>query len=142
MRPYIHRTYARIINTVDGYYDANMNMLNPVNRGTLFPADRPIRTRNRGGVSTYYGENSTSRNCLVADDCIIYGNLENCIVFPGARIGRGATVKNSILMKGCHIEDDAELNYVISDKNVSISKGLTLTGSPKLPIVIPSDSII
>ena len=142
MRPYIHRTYARIVNTVDGYYDANMNMLDPVSRSTLFPADRPVRTRNRGGVSTYYGENAKALNSLVADDCIIYGSLENCIVFPGVKIGKGASVKNSIIMKDCCIGDGAELNYVIADKNVYISQELTLTGNRKLPIVIPKDSRI
>ena len=142
MRPYIHRSYARIIRTVDGYYDANMNMLDPVNRGTLFPEDRPVCTRFREGVSTYYGEHAVSKNSLVADDCIIEGSLENCIVFAGVRVGKGAVIKDSIIMKGCRIAENAELSYVIADKNISCSPGLTLTGSPKLPIVIPKNSEI
>ena len=140
MRTYIHRTYARIIKDVDGYYAANMDMLSSVNRAALFPASRPVRTKNAEGVSTYYSVDSHSKNCLVADNCIIEGDIENCIIFPGVHIGKGAVIRNCILMKDTTVGDRCNLHYVISDKHVSFSSDLTLTGSPKLPMVIPKDS--
>ena len=142
MRTYIHRTYARIIKDVDGYYAANMDMLNSVNRAALFPAARPVRTKNAEGVSTFYGEGSFSRNCLVADNCRIEGSIENCIIFPGVRVQKGAVVKNSILMKDTVVGANCALDYVISDKKVTFSTGLTLTGSPRLPIVAPKEAVL
>ncbi|MDO5444065.1 MAG: glucose-1-phosphate adenylyltransferase subunit GlgD [Eubacteriales bacterium] len=140
MRTYIHRTYARIIKDVDGYYAANMDMLSSANRAALFPANRPVRTKNAEGVSTYYSEGSRSINSLVADNCIIEGDIENCILFPGVRVGKGAVLRNCIVMKDTHIGTDCRLDYVITDKKVTISSGLTLTGSPKLPVVVPKES--
>lgn len=140
MDVYIHSGYAALIRTVDSYYRANMDMLDPAVRRGLFPADRPVYTKIREEVSTYYGEQSSSRNCLVADNCIIEGSIENCIVFSGARIARGARLRNCIVMRGCTVGADAALDFCIVDKDVSLSPGTVLTGGAKLPFVIPKGS--
>ena len=119
------------------YYHANMDMLDAANRGDIFPADRPVRTKIREEDSTYYGEHSSSLNCLVADNCIIEGEIENCIVFSGARISAGAKLKDCIIMRRCTVGENSELNHVIADKAVVFSAGTVLTGSDKLPIVVP-----
>lgn len=134
---YVHTTYARIIKTVDGYYDANMNLLDSKNRASLFPADRPVRTTSHDETSTYYGFSSSIKNSLVANGCVIDGSLENCIVFPGVKVGRNASLKNCIIMRQSVISDDAELNCIIADKMTSFSSGINLCGSVKLPIVVP-----
>lgn len=139
---YIHPGYACAIRTVNAYYNANMDMLDPEKRRQLFPAERPVRTRNIEGVSTYYGEDAESVNSLVADNCIIEGSIENCIIFSGARIRKGAKLKSCIVMRGCEIGEGAELKYVISDKIASFAPGIMLAGSPRLPIVVPKGSAI
>ena len=142
MSTYVHPGYAAAIRTVQTYYKASMDMLDAANRDQLFPAERPVRTKNSEGVSTYYGENAVSKNSLVADNCIIEGSIENCIIFSGARIRPGAVLKNCIIMRGCEIGEGTELKYVISDKVSSFAPGIALSGSPRLPIVVPKGSII
>ena len=134
---YVHHGYSAIIHSVDSYYHANMDMLDAAKRGDIFPADRPVRTKIREEVSTYYGEKASSLNCLVADNCIIEGDIENCIVFSGARISAGAKLKNCIIMRRCIVGENSELSHVIADKAVVFSAGTVLTGSDKLPIVVP-----
>ena len=56
----------------------------------------------------------------MADGCIIDGTVENCIIFKGVKIGKGAVVKDSILMQDTVIGDNAKVNCVIADKDVSI----------------------
>ena len=127
---------------MEAYYKVNTDLLNSDVRRQLFPADRPVRTRAVEEVSTYYGENALSRNSLVADNCIIEGSIENCVIFSGVRIQKGAKLKNCIIMKGSVIKEWSELSYVISDKFCTFSPGITLTGSPNLPIVVPKNSAI
>ena len=142
MMTYVHKTYARIIMDVDGYYASNEDALNPVNRAALFPADRPVRGKDTAIVSTYYGENSSCSNSLVADDCRIEGSIENCIIFPGVKIGEGAVLKRCIIMEDTEVGPGTQLEHVIADKEVSFSAGLTLLGSSKLPIVVPKKAEI
>lgn len=142
MNVYVHPGYACAIRTVDAYYKAGMDMLCTEKRSQLFPEERPVRTKTHEEVSSYYGENAVSRRSLVADNCIIEGEIENCIIFSGARIDQGAKLRNCIVMRGCTIGAGARLGCVIADKYSSFSPELVLTGSPKLPIVVPKNSNI
>ena len=137
MDAYIHHGYSCTIHSVDEYYKAQMNMLDSSIRAQIFPPERPVRTKIHEEVSTYYGEQSVSRNSLVADNCIIDGEIENCIVGSGARIAPGAKVHNCVLMRGCTVEEGAELDCVIVDKHCCFSADSKLLGSPKLPTVVP-----
>ena len=142
MNVYLHKSYGSAIRSVDDYYKANMDMLCGKKRREIFPAERPVRAKPHDEVSTYYGEEASAKNSLVADNCKIEGKLENCIVFSGARIAKGAQLKNCILMRGCTVGEGANLSNVIVDKNSSIAPGVTLTGSEKLPVVVPKFSKI
>ena len=142
MDVYRHQGYVCNIRNVAQYYKASMDMLNVNNRREIFPASRPVRTKTHEEVSTYFGENSVCKNSLVADNCIIEGEIENCIVFSGSRIGAGTHLKNCIIMRGVTIGENAELNYVISDKYASFSDRTRLTGDAKLPMVVPKRSAI
>ena len=124
------------------YYKASMDMLNADIRHQIFPADRPVRTKVHEEVSTYYGEHALVKNSLIADNCIIEGEIENCIVFSGCRIGANTKLKNSIVMRGVTIGEDAELNYLIVDKYVNFSDRAEIIGSPRLPTVIRKGSKI
>ncbi|MEG1633385.1 MAG: glucose-1-phosphate adenylyltransferase subunit GlgD [Oscillospiraceae bacterium] len=134
---YVHPGYAVHIFSVEGYYRASMDALDAGCRADLFPEDRPVRTKGRSDVSTYYGEDAISENSLVADGCFIEGRVENCVVFRGARVKKGAVIRNSIVMQDTVVGEGAELSYIISDKNVEISPFVTLAGSPHFPLVLP-----
>lgn len=138
---YVHEGYSAIVRTVDSYYNASMDMLTE-KRKDIFPAERPVRTRTHEEVSAYYGEQAKVSKSLVGDNCIIEGELENCIVFSGARVAKGAKVRNSIIMRGCDVGEGVELSYVIADKNASFSPNTCLTGSSKLPTVVPKNTKI
>ena len=142
MNVYCHKGYVCSVRNVAQYYKASMDMLKADIRHQIFPADRPVRTKIHEEVSTYYGEHSVSKNSLVADNCIIEGEIENCIVFSGCRIGAGTKLKNSIVMRGVTIGENADLNYVIVDKYVSFSDRAELKGSPRLPTVVRKGSNI
>lgn len=139
---YVHEDYAARITDAAGYYRASMDMLDSEKRAELFPAQRPVRTKIHEEVSAYYGENAKVRNSLVADGCIVEGELDGCILFSGARVERGAQLKNCIVMRGAAVRENAQLSCVIADKYAELSPYITLTGSERLPIVIPKSSII
>lgn len=139
---YVHEGYARHITCVDDYYQANMDMLDPDLRAQVFPASRPVSTRERSDVSTYYAAGSKVSNSLVADGCIIEGEVENCIVFCGAKVGAESSLKNCIILHDTVIGENVKLDCVISDKNVKISPYTNLKGNRRLPLVIPKGAKI
>ena len=142
MDVYVHHGYANAIRTVEEFYRANKDMLDPALRRQVFPVERPVRTKIHEYVSTYYSEGAVARNCLIADNCRIEGELEDCIVFSGARIAKGAKLKGCIVMRGCIAGENSQLSYVIADKDTAFSAGTVLAGNEKLPLVVPKGTKI
>ena len=124
------------------YFEANMALLDAKVREDLFRPERPILTKIRDEAPAKYGLSSSVKNCLVADGCTIEGTVENSIIFRGVKIGQGAVVKNSIVMQGSVVDDKAELDYVILDKDVLIKDGRRLAGYLTYPLYVPKKSHI
>ena len=142
MSCYVHEGYADIIKTVDDYFRASMDMLKSDVRHDVFNASRPVLAKPTARVSAFYSDLSCVKNSLVADGCVIEGELENCIVFAGAHIRKGAQLKNCIIFRGCDVGENACLSNVIADKYVVVSPETSLVGNEKLPVVIPKGSKI
>lgn len=139
---YVHKGYTACIRSVSDYYSSNMDMLKAEYRNELFSDKRPIYTKGRSSVSTYYGESSSARNSLVADGCYIEGELDNCVLFRGVIVRKGAKLKNCVIMQDSVICEKVEMNHVIADKYTYFSDGLVLSGSSVLPIIVPKCKII
>ncbi len=139
---YLHGGYAKHVDDVRGYYEASMDMLSNEVMGELFPTARPVYTKGRGSVSTYYSEEAHVSNCLIADGCYVEGELEGCVLFRGVKVGKRAQLKNCIIMQDTRISENVMLSSVISDKDAEISPFVQLAGSRRLPLVIPKGSIL
>ena len=127
--------YYRRIETIKSYFRCNMDLLDYNVRQELFKKS-PVFTKTRDDVPAVYREGNNGKNSLVADGCVIEGNVENCVLFRGVHIGRNASVKNAIIMQDSEIEDSVELENVILDKNVTVRTHGRLIGQVQYPIVI------
>ena len=134
--------YAARLQSVAGYFARSMELLDENVRAQLFVPERPIKTKDRSNPSTYYGPESRSVNSLVADGCIIEGEVENSILFRGVRVEKGARVSNCVLMQGTTIQAGAVLKYAITDKNVRVNPGRMLMGHATYPLAISKNEIV
>ena len=117
------------------YFNTNMDLLKQENIDSLFGA-APIYTKIRDDNPTRYIAGCKVKNSMAADGCVIEGKVENCILFRGVKIAKGAKVKNCILMQDTVVEEGVELEYVISDKNVTFTKDVELEGAANFPIYV------
>lgn len=131
-------SFVGTIDSVQSYYDISMSLLEKENRKKLF--NQPVYTKERDDMPTLYGPDSSLKNSLVADGCIIEGTVENCIVFKGVKIGKGTVVKNSILMQDTVIGENSKISCVIADKNVSIKNGVELSGTDNFPVCLTKNT--
>ncbi len=130
------------IHNLTEYFAANMALLDEKVRQELFLPERPILTKIRDEAPAKYGLSSSVKNSLVADGCIIEGTVENSVIFRGVKIGQGAVVKNSIIMQSTVVNNNAELEYVVLDKDVLIKDGRRLAGYLTYPLYVPKKSHI
>lgn len=127
---------------IKSYYANNMALLDKKTRNGLFLSDYPIYTKIRDEFPTYYGEGSRVANCLVADGCTLYGNINNSILFRDVTVAKGAVVNSSIIMQGTKIGRDAHLECVIIDKDVTVRDGAELKGTPDHPVIIKKGEVV
>ena len=99
-------------------------------------SQEPIYTKIRDDNPTRYIEDAKVKNVMVADGCVIEGEVENCVIFRGVRIAKGAKVKNCILMQDTVVEAGANVEYLITDKNVTITAGKEVKGTDTFPVYI------
>ena len=138
---YKYEGYTARITDIESYYTENTKLLDDKNLDALFEPS-PIYTKIRDDNPTRYIGDSKVKNTMVADGCVIEGEVENCILFRGVKIGKGAVVKNSIIMQDTTIRDNAQIDYVITDKEVTVSEGRSLKGSRSFPVFVPAYKII
>lgn len=133
---YEYDNYFSKLNSPESYFKSNMALLEPENARRLFVPKRSIYTKVSDNAPVKYDLDSKVSNSLIADGCIIEGEVENSVLFRGVKVGKGAKVKNCILMQGTVVGDNAELSYLITDKNVSICENHILTSSPQYPMYV------
>ena len=133
---YEYDNYFSKLNSPESYFKSNIALLEPENARKLFVPKRSIYTKVSDNAPVKYDLDSKVSNSLIADGCIIEGEVENSVLFRGVKVGKGTKVKNCILMQGTVVGDNAELNYLITDKNVSICENHILTSSPQYPMYV------
>ena len=127
---------------VESYYENNMALLNKDVRDGIFLKDTPIYTKVRDEAPTYYEEGSKASNCLIADGCVMRGTAEDSVIFREVVIEKDACVKSSIIMQGAKIGVGAKLECVILDKNVTVTDGASLKGTPRHPVIIKKGEVV
>ena len=132
---YEYTGYTSRILSLRGYFDENMKLLDDENLDALF-SGLAIYTKIRDDNPTRYIGDAKASNVMIADGCVIEGEVENSILFRGVKIGKGAKVKNCILMQDTVVEDGADLEYVITDKKVHVSEGKNLSGTDTFPVFV------
>ena len=130
------------MNSLATFFRHNMEVLKDDVRADLFCSTHPIYTKVKDEVPARYVHDATSRNSLVADGCVIEGEVENSILFRGVRVQRGAKIRNCIIMQASDLGPECELSYTILDKGVTIRAGRKLTGFDSFPIIIRKGATI
>ncbi len=143
MNVYKYDGYYARISSLASYYSVSMAMLDSDIRNGLLKSDnRNIYTKIRNTAPTSYRPGSLLKNSLIADGCVIEGTVENSILFRGVKVGKGSVVKNCVLLQGTYVGNNTSLNCVITDKNVVIRDGRSLSGHETLPFFISKGSMI
>ena len=68
--------------------------------------------------------------------------MENCVLFRGVKVKKGAVVKNCVLMQDTIVETGAQLDCVVTDKNVRVTAGKKLSGTESFPVYVQKNHMV
>ena len=141
MYGYKYEGYVARITSLNSYFDENMKLLDDANLNALFDA-APVYTKIRDDNPTRYIAGAKAENIMAADGCVIEGEVENSILFRGVKIEKGTKVKNCILMQDTVVKAGADIEYLITDKDVVVSELKTMKGTDSYPIYIKKNTTV
>ena len=128
--------------SIEEYFRNSLSLIDPEVRHDLFNYNHPIFTKVRDRVPTYYGEDCSVDNCIVADGCMLDGQVFRSLLFRQVTVCPGATVENCVIMNDSVVGEGAQLKYVILDKDVVVRPGTQLIGTPNNPVIIKRGEIV
>ena len=134
--------YVAHVCDMKSYFDENLKLIDDRNLEALFPKGSPIYTKIRDDNPTRYVTGSKVVDSILADGCVIEGTVENCVLFRGVKVKKGAVVKNCVLMQDTVVEPNVELDCVVTDKNVKITAGKKLSGTESFPVYVQKNHTV
>ncbi|MCE5236624.1 MAG: glucose-1-phosphate adenylyltransferase subunit GlgD [Clostridiaceae bacterium] len=142
MYGFVYEGCVARMNSLGAYFRHNMEVLEQSVRDDLFNGEHPIYTKIKDEVPAVYGAGASVKNSLVADGCIIEGEVENSVLFRGVQVAAGARLSNCIVMQACEIQEGSELDHVVLDKGVTVRRGRRLAGYDSFPVIIRKGSTV
>ena len=123
------RHYWRDVGTLDSYYAANMDLVDPHPVFNLYNEEWPVHTSYPTTLPpakvVAHGEFGAGRvaNSMISPGTIVTGaNVDHSVRSPHVRIEPGATVENSILFDGVIVSAGAIVRNAIVDKNIVVPR--------------------
>lgn len=139
---YKYEGYLKCITSLKSYYEASKEFLTEEVSKEVFRSNRKIFTKDKSQAPTIYGEDAEVKGSFVATGCQIDGTVEDSTLFRKVKIGKGAVVKNCVIMQSCTIGENVVLENVILDKKVTITSGKELKGDKDYPMVIEKNQTV
>ena len=127
--PFRFSGYWRDVGTITSLWDANMDMLSTT-LINLYDPDWPIASRSPVCPPHYTGPKAEIVHSIVTEGCEIEGHVENSVLSPSVRVGKGAKVLYSVLMPGATVEPGAVVEYAIVGENSTIKAGAHVGTEP------------
>ncbi len=143
---YIFQGYWEDIGTIRSFFEANLNLTNPVPEFSFFDTSAPIYTHARFLPGSKIN-GATIRNAIVSDGCIIdNATIERSVIGVRSYIKSGTTIRNSIIMGADFYDVDIAsrtngpelgigrncvIENAIIDKNSRIGDGVVITPQGK-----------
>lgn len=139
---YEYTGFAKKINSIESYYEANMSLLDRKKFASLLQTSIPVLTKRKNGSPTYYDAESKVRQSIIGSDTSIFGEVTDSVINRRVEVAKDASVTNSILLQGVKVGEGAKIEYAIIDKNTVVEPGAQIIGSPDDLVVIAKGSHI
>ena len=119
------RGYWRDVGTLDSYFDAHMDLVDPEPVFNLYNDQWPVYTAGRtvapAKIVSEMGNSGAVVDSILSNGVIVSGGtVRRSILSPGVHVEGEAVVENAILLDGVRIGAGAMVRNAIVDKNVQV----------------------
>lgn len=146
--------YWKDVGTLTSYWEANMQLTGLVPEFNLYEEYWKIYTKVESLPPQYYGPESHIERSIVGEGSEIYGEVNNSVIGCNVQIGKGAMIRDSIIMNGAVIGENAVLTKAIVAERAQIGSGVIMGAGEEAPnetdpniykeglVVVAEDSVV
>ena len=169
---YIFQGYWEDIGTIRAFFEANLNLTDPVPEYTFFDSTSPVYTHARFLPASKIN-GATIKQAIISDGCkISEAHIERAVIGIRSYIGSGSSIRNSIVMGADFYDADMAakekagevpygigkncvIDHTIVDKNARIGDGSAISPEGKPPcmdgdnfyirdgiVIVPKNAVI
>ncbi len=137
-----HEGFFATITDFKSYFDANLSLIDYDTTRSLFDKDWPIYTRTNDSCPTKYAHSASVKLSVISNGCTIAGTVENSVIGRGCIIEEGAVIKNCILLPRAVIGKNVHLENQVVDKAAKVIHAKEIITSAQQPGYIKRNDIL
>jgi glucose-1-phosphate adenylyltransferase len=130
---YDFKGYWKDVGTLGSYWEANMELVDIIPEFNLYEEFWRIYTKSDSLPPQYIDESGKVSESIVGEGTEIYGEVAHCVIGSGVTIGKGAVVKDSIIMNGTIIGDGCVVDKAIIAENTVVGNNVELGVGEEAP---------
>ncbi|WHH61481.1 glucose-1-phosphate adenylyltransferase [Petroclostridium sp. X23] len=115
--------YWKDVGTLESYWQANMDLVSDHPKLDLYDSKWKIYSVNPTQPPNYIAAEANVRRSLINEGCMIFGEVENSVLFPGVSVGAGSKIENSVILPNVSIGNNVRIENAIICERTIISDG-------------------
>lgn len=115
--------YWKDVGTIQSLWEANMDLLGEPPVLDLNDPSWRIYTRNPVMPPHYTGRDAEVKNSLVAEGCVVRGNVSHTVLFCGAKEDSGSEILDTVVLPNAEIGKNCLVKKAIIGENAIIGDG-------------------
>ncbi len=131
------------VGTISSYHETSMDLLEAKPRFDLRDRDFPIFSNENISPPHYIGPEADVKQSIVGNGSQIYGEVVHSVISVESCVGKGAKVKDSVLLPGATVEEGATVTRAILGENSVIRAGAVFgSDDPEKDIAVIGDDCV
>jgi len=120
--------YWKDVGTIESYWKASMDILDDKAPLNIFDTQWAIYSLNTTQPPHYLASSARVKHSMISEGCMIFGEVENSIIFPGVTVGRGSKIRDSVIMSNVRIDSNVRIEKAIVGENTMVGEGSIIGG--------------
>lgn len=130
---YEYNGYWKDVGTLSSYWEANMELIDIIPEFNLYEEYWRIYTKSDIIPPQYISAESKIGRSIIGEGTEVYGEVINSVIGAGVMIGKGAVIRDSIVMRGSVIGAGTTLDKTIVAEDVTIGDSVAIGAGEYAP---------
>ena len=131
--------YWKDVGTLESYWQANMELIDIVPEFNLYEEFWKVYTKGDIIRPQFVAAEAVVERSLISEGAEVYGEVYNSIIGADVTIGKGAVVRDSIIMRHGRIGEGTHISKAVIAENVTLGNNVTIGAGEEAVNVLKPD---